>query len=141
MKLVLAFFILLLIIVQSCFGQQPSDKKYPLTKEDFLKRSHEQKTGGLILLGVGAGSIALVSGGNQSFETTGTVAVLGGIAVLASVPLFIASGRNRRKARAAERASRVMAIGEEYINYRFNQAICREELLSGIQVLQQQPSD
>jgi hypothetical protein len=52
------------------------------------------------MLGIGITAIALVSNGNSDFGTTGSIAVLGGACVLGSIPFLLASGRNKRRARA-----------------------------------------
>jgi uncharacterized membrane protein len=94
-------FAMLLILSATSFSQQPKPSK-PVTRADFLKKSKNQKTGALVLL-IG-GSALVVTGillSNQaSFDNLGTtaaIAMVGGVAVLGSIPLFLASGRNKRK--------------------------------------------
>jgi hypothetical protein len=82
-----------------CFAQ-PRKIEKPETKEEFLARSKSQRTAAWILLGAGAIGIAAISPGNSSFSTTGAVAVLSGAAIIGSVPLFIAAGKNKRRASA-----------------------------------------
>jgi len=91
---------MLLIITVTTFCQQ-TEPRAPLTREDYLKKSKSQKIAGFIFLGAGAIIFASLSGGNTDFDTLGALVVLGGISTLASIPLFIASGRNKRKARDA----------------------------------------
>ncbi len=98
------FWVLLLIPSTGLFSQQ-TDTKHPVTKQDFLQKSKNQKTGAWVLLG---GGIALIGTGfligdrkEASFSDAGTGVVLGGLGFLSavsSIPLFIASGRNKRKA-------------------------------------------
>lgn len=70
----------------------------PLTHEDYLRKSKNQKLIGWILLGAGATTLIAVSGGNTDFSTLGTLVIGGGLATLGSIPFFIASGKNKRKA-------------------------------------------
>ncbi|MBL7739289.1 MAG: hypothetical protein JNK14_08710 [Chitinophagaceae bacterium] len=105
-NILLCIVIMLAGILASSQQTRPGQQ---FTKEDYLKKSTNQKTAGWILLGGGA---ALTIGGaiwwGQEFslfgETTGAEAAAGiitvtGIAAMAgSIPLFIASGRNKRKA-------------------------------------------
>ena len=74
-------------------------------KEYYLQRSKNQKTAGMALLiggGVAIGAGLLIGNSSESsFDDAATGAVIGGVGVLAmlgSIPLFIASGKNKRKA-------------------------------------------
>ena len=102
MKTISIFLVILFISVQS-FGQNSS-----LSKEDYLQKSKNQKKTGWILLGGGTaiavvGSISL---SNQDFWSsddsgydTAAILVLGGLATgLVSIPFFISSAKNARKA-------------------------------------------
>jgi uncharacterized membrane protein YebE (DUF533 family) len=73
----------------------------PLSAAQYLKKSKSQKTAAFILLGAGAVAFIVVSPGNLSFEASGNLIVAGGLAALGSIPLFIASGKNKRKSRNA----------------------------------------
>ena len=95
-----ATIILLLSLSITSFSQTDSSKQV-MTRQDYLARSRGQKIAGFVLLGVGATCAAIAAPGNVSFETLGTLVTVGGIAALASIPLFIAAGRNKRKARNA----------------------------------------
>jgi len=90
---------LMLIVSAISFCQEPPAKS-SLTPEAYLKKSKTQKIVGFVFLGAGAITLISVSGGNTDFNTLGTVVVAGGLSVLASIPLFIAAGRNKRKAKA-----------------------------------------
>ncbi|HSN60191.1 MAG TPA: hypothetical protein VLR49_04605, partial [Ferruginibacter sp.] len=81
--------ILFLAMLNSSFGQETKNVNRQLTREDYLKKSKNQKITALVLLGAGLASFIIVAPGNSSFETTGTVVVIGRIAVLSSIPLFI----------------------------------------------------
>jgi hypothetical protein len=84
-----------------------------LSKQDYLAKSKKQKTWAWVLLGTGTamvvtGTIIAVSeteeflyeGGGEGAEG-GAVLIGTGVAVMAgSIPLFIASGKNKRKAAA-----------------------------------------
>jgi hypothetical protein len=99
------FFIctMLLLMTTSSFCQQ-TDFSQSLTRQDYLKKSKNQKTTAWILLGGGAAvavgaAILDVSSDWSKSETPYIVALFtGGAAMLGSIPLFIASGRNKRKA-------------------------------------------
>jgi O-antigen/teichoic acid export membrane protein len=71
--------------------------------QDYLRKSKNQKTAAWILLG--GGSALVVTGillaNNATIDNLGTgagVAIAGGVAVLGSIPLFLASGRNKKNA-------------------------------------------
>jgi hypothetical protein len=91
----------LMLIVASISFCQETPAKSSLTPEAYLKKSKTQKIVGFVFLGAGAITLISVSGGNTDFNTLGTAVVAGGLSVIASIPLFIASGRNKRKAKAA----------------------------------------
>ena len=98
-----------------------SNKTVNLTGEAYLKKSKTQKTVGFVLIGAGLAAIAAVIDGNSSFSTTGAFVGVSGIAILGSIPFFIASGKNKRKAELmfktekvfvpAFRSSKVLALG------------------------------
>jgi len=94
---------MLLLMTTSSFCQQ-TDFSQSLTRQDYLKKSKNQKTTAWILLGGGAAvavgaAILDVSSDWSKSETPYIVALFtGGAAMLGSIPLFIASGRNKRKA-------------------------------------------
>jgi hypothetical protein len=82
------------------FSQEITTPSPPLTKQDYLQKSKRQKTGGFILLGVGATMIAIAAPGTVSFDVVPVLAIGGSAAVLGSIPLFIAAGKNKRRAKA-----------------------------------------
>jgi hypothetical protein len=94
---------MLLILATATFSQQTKPSP-ALTKQDYLQKSKNQKTGAWVLL---AGGTALIGTGfligdrkESSFSDAGTGVVIGGLGFLAtigSIPLFIASGKNKRK--------------------------------------------
>lgn len=93
----------LLVLVTVTFSQQakPSAAK----KQDYLQKSKNQKTAAWVLLG---GGTVLIGTGfligdrkESSFDDAATGVIVGGLGLLAtigSIPLFIASGKNKRKA-------------------------------------------
>jgi hypothetical protein len=97
-------YFLLLTLPATSFCQMKNDS-VPAVKTDYLAKSKNQKTAAWILLG---GGVALIGTGfivgdgkNSTFDDAATGAVLAGIGVLSaigSIPLFIASGKNKRKA-------------------------------------------
>jgi hypothetical protein len=97
----------LLIVATTTFSQQTKTTQ-ALTKQDYLQKSKNQKTSARVLLGGGTvlmGAAFLIGDRKQSsFSDAGTGVVIGGIgflAALGSIPIFIASGRNKRKGMAA----------------------------------------
>ena len=91
---------MLLVMSAMSFSQQ-TDPSQPLTREDYLKKSKGQKTAAFILLGTGVAMFAIAAPGNVSFDALGALVGIGAVATLSSIPLFIASGRNKRKAMSA----------------------------------------
>jgi len=97
-------YFLLLALPAASFCQKTNDS-VPVIKTDYLVKSKNQKTAAWVLLG---GGVALIGAGfligdskNATFDDAGTGVVLGGIGFLSavgSIPLFIASGKNKRKA-------------------------------------------
>ena len=128
MKKMIPFFLLLVLALGS-FGQQTNPKK-PVTKADFLQKSRKQKTGAWIMLGGGASLILLGNlignNKNSSFGDAGTGVILGGIGVLSmlgSIPVFLASGKNKRRANAMsasikmEKADVILGNGRVHSTY------------------------
>jgi hypothetical protein len=111
----------MLLIVSACLFSQQATPSQPLTHEDYLKKSKNQKTAGWILLGSGAllTTIGVVVGMNEAEDivvdifdpyaspsnddaTLATVLTIGGVLAMAgSIPLFIASGKNKKKSAAS----------------------------------------
>jgi hypothetical protein len=106
----------LLAVAAVSFGQQNSSPKYEFTQTDYLKKSKKQKT--IAWLFIGGGAALVVAGAvipkgekdgydiwtwSDSYKNddlkfgliTAGVLTMGG-----SIPFFIASGRNKRKAMA-----------------------------------------
>ena len=111
------FLILSMAFAAYSSGQQTITEA-PAVKTDYLKKSKKQKTAAWILLGGGAivSTIGTVIASNNVVDEIGSlfddthdagyatgVSLMGvGIAAMAgSIPLFIVSGKNRRKAIAA----------------------------------------
>lgn len=107
------FFATFFLLSAPSFSQQVTHSQLP-AHENYLKKSKTQKTVGWILLGGGATMItaSLLIMNNKvnedplgvlvSDEASASVILgLGGIAsALASIPFFIASGKNKRRAAA-----------------------------------------
>ena len=94
---------MLLLMTTSSFCQQ-TDFSQSLTQQNYLQKSKKQKTAAWVLLGggaavaVGAAILDVNSDWNKS-ETPYLVAIsIGCASMLSSIPLFIASKRNKRKA-------------------------------------------
>lgn len=106
----LVFIPMFLFLTQTSFAQQEVVKP-TLTKEDYLKKSKRQKKAAWIFTGTGVAVTlvslaALVGSGYNSTPgddgSDGTVSSLIGVASFATgVYFFIASGKNKRRARAA----------------------------------------
>jgi hypothetical protein len=97
----------LLAITVTSFSQQTNPSK-PVTRADYLKKSKNQKTIGWILLGGGAalsisGVIIIASKAStldlesDGFAVGEVMNYTGLAAMVGSIPLFIASGKNKRK--------------------------------------------
>ena len=91
--------LLLLTISAAIYCQQPQS-----LKTDYLQKSKNQKTAAWVMLG---GGVALGVGGaawaGSDWEASGpgVLIVIGGAFIIGSIPLFIASGKNKRKAMSA----------------------------------------
>lgn len=79
------------------------------SKEDYLKKSRNQRTTGWIMLGGGVvlGAVGAATFNNSDFlsndaasNTGGWLFVIGGASALGSIPFFISSAHNARKAAA-----------------------------------------
>ena len=106
MKKIMIYF-LLLVIPAASFCQKTNDN-VPAVNTDYLQKSKNQKTAAWVLLGGGTvliGTGFLIGDRKEStFGDAATGAVIAGIGVLStigSIPLFIASGKNKRKAMKA----------------------------------------
>jgi len=74
-----------------------------LTKQDYLKKSKNQKITSFILVGGGIGlwlaGVSKYMNQEDNIDGGGEAAmVIGGVAVLTSIPFFIASSKNKKKA-------------------------------------------
>ena len=91
----------LLTLFVTASGQQTTVPSPALTKTDYLKKSKHQKTAAWILAGVGTLSVILgtIEVNPNSGENNNSSFFLAGglVAIGASVPLFIASARNKKK--------------------------------------------
>ena|SRR5438046_6364726 len=84
------------------FGQQTKPSQ-SFTSSDYLQKSKHQKTAAWIMLAGGAGLAAAgvaVDASNWNSSGGDVLLVIGGASILGSVPLFIASGKNKRKGMA-----------------------------------------
>lgn len=93
----ITFSFLLLSVSAVTFSQQ-TDPMPPLTKQDYLQKSKSQRTTAFILLGSGAALLAIAAPGNVSFDILPVLVIGGGAAIAGSIPLFIAAGKNKRRA-------------------------------------------
>lgn len=99
---------------------QKTEPEAPMTRGDYLKKSKTQKTIGFVLIGVGAVSLIAISGGNTDLGTVGPVAVIGIVTILTSIPVFIGSARNKRRAANASVSfnfEKILSIHPTQIRY------------------------
>lgn len=109
LKLLFAF-VLFLIFSNFTFSQQVSPVPQ-LTKQDYLKKSKSQKTIAWILAGVGVTSVIIsiatvdgteifssIAGNDKPINRFGALFFGGSAVALSSIPLFIISDKNKRKA-------------------------------------------
>jgi hypothetical protein len=98
----LFFFVLLLPVALTVLSQEIiKDRTY------YLTRSKNQRSAARVLL-LGGGGVLLAAviignAGDPSFDALGTYAIIGGCgtaAMLGSIPLFIAAGKNKKKGMA-----------------------------------------
>jgi len=104
------FVTMFLFLTKISFAQQDVPK-LSLTQEDYLKKSKRQKTAAWIFTGVGVTvtlvSIAALAGSGYNYTPgesgpSGDISSLIGVASIGTgVYFFIASGKNKRRARAA----------------------------------------
>ncbi|HEU5164436.1 MAG TPA: hypothetical protein VFU29_02790 [Chitinophagaceae bacterium] len=106
MKKIVIYF-LMLALPATTFCQKTNDS-VPSVQNDYLQRSKNQKTVAWVLLGGGTALIAtgiIVGSGKESTfsDAAGGAAVagIGLLSTISSIPLFIASGKNKRKATKA----------------------------------------
>lgn len=97
-----------LLVFETISFSQQTNPKQPLTRQDYLKKSKNQKMAAWVLLGGGTlliGTGFLIGDRKEStFDDAATGAVIGGIGVLSaigSIPLFIPSVNNRERGMAA----------------------------------------
>lgn len=104
--LTMMFFFISVVI----FSQQ-TNPALPSTKQDFLKKSKSQKIIAWILAGTGVTSVIIsiatidgtelfssLAGNNKPVNRFGILFFGGCIVSLSSIPFFISSGKNKRKA-------------------------------------------
>ncbi|NOT52519.1 MAG: hypothetical protein HOP10_14715 [Chitinophagaceae bacterium] len=90
-KISLLFLLLALSAISFC--QKPT-----LTKEEYLAKGKSQKKAAWIMLGTGGALLAIAAPGKVSFDILPVLVIGGGGLVIGSIPLFLASGKNKRRA-------------------------------------------
>ncbi len=107
----------MLILAVNLFAQAPEG-----TKQYYLEKSRNQKTFGWVLLGGGT-ALAIIGGigfdkegiFSSSADAYGFMFIGGIVADLASIPLFISSAKNARKAASMSfHQQRIMIPGMNY---------------------------
>lgn len=86
------------LLVSSAGYSQETTPSRTLTGQDYLQKSKNQKIAAWILLGAGSAMIAIAAPGDVSLDIVPVLAIGGTAAILGSVPLFIASRKNKRRA-------------------------------------------
>ena len=101
----IVFFLSLLLFVVKSFSQSPSNLTF--SKNYYLQESKSQKTIAWVFLGGGAGIAAfgvfaelLRDAQDEPGFTGGWIAIGGGVLALSSIPFFISSSKNKKKAAA-----------------------------------------
>ena len=101
MKKLLLIFILAMI----SFAGYSQTEKQDFSKDYYLEKSKRQETAGWVLLGAGTamgiGGIIIMDQGDifsADFEAGAILVLAGAASGLASIPFFISSGSNSRKA-------------------------------------------
>ena len=108
MKVIIHFTLLLLFSISSFCQSTPNDLL--TVKTDYLKKSKSQKTAAFILLGIGVTTLTIAAVGDLDLDILGTVVIVGGAATIASIPLFIASGKNKRRAMKASASIKIETV-------------------------------
>ena len=119
MKKFILISVMLPFIAIASFGQETANVINPPTAANYLAKSRAQKTGAFICLGISATILAVTAKGNINFDALEVLAGIGLSTAITSVPLFIASGRNKRKAKLAasrEKTSFGFPNRNKYIN-------------------------
>jgi len=98
MKKIMVYFLMLALPVTS-FCQ--ANDSVPVVKTDYLAKSKSQKTAAFIFLGIGVTALTVAAVGDLDFDALETLVIVGGVATVVSIPLFIASGKNKRRAMKA----------------------------------------
>ena len=111
MKKIILFF-LVAALATTVFSQQTATP--PLTKADSLQKNKTQKTIAWVLAGAGVTSVIFsiatadgteifssIAGNNKPINRFGVLFFGGSAVAISSIPLFIASGKNKRKAMTA----------------------------------------
>ncbi|HLO83300.1 MAG TPA: hypothetical protein VK166_20195 [Chitinophagaceae bacterium] len=102
--------IMLLLLLSVCGIAQVADTAKYTVRDELLQKSKRQKTAAFVMLGVG--TLAAVTGSiifsenfdiwddsNDALMGTGAIlATAGGLSMLGSIPLFIASSKNKGRA-------------------------------------------
>lgn len=94
----MVYFLMLALPVTS-FCQ--ANDSVPVVKTDYLAKSKSQKTAAFIFLGIGVTALTVAAVGDLDFDALETLVIVGGVATVVSIPLFIASGKNKRRAMKA----------------------------------------
>jgi hypothetical protein len=105
MKKILIF--LSILVLADSLPAQVTEPAAPMTRADYLKKSKGQKTAGFIFLGIGATCIAIAAPGETSFDLLPVLVIGGAASVITSIPLFLAAGKNKRKANAMSAGIRI----------------------------------
>lgn len=114
MKTQIVWAVILSALLTGLFSQTFAQE---MTKQDYLEKSRKQKTTGFIMAGSGVVLIAVGSilfaddvadtaisctylncSSDSGMESGMVISAVGGLAILGSIPVFISSGKNAKKA-------------------------------------------
>ena len=93
--------LILLIFSAVNSSSQPKTTASSLTKTDYLQKSKRQKTAAFIMLGGGMAVLlagVIIEATNWDSSVGNVLASVGALSEVGSIPLFIASAKNKKKA-------------------------------------------
>jgi len=104
----------MLLIVSATSFSQPVTNPVQTTKTDYHQKGKNQKDIAWVLVGGGAVVLSITALANSGIDFTGpkkkspTVLIgIGAVCMAGSIPLFIASAKNKRKAKAMSASIRM----------------------------------
>lgn len=93
--------VLLMAIATSSFSQDSNFPPVVKNKHYYKTKSSRPISSRVYFLGCWGNYVNIASTGNVDFDALGLLVVVGGLSTIVSIPLLIASARNKRKAKRA----------------------------------------